>query len=563
MSIVNSGYKKIVKFYNSERREVRGYVHTAGYGSPKPQDIEYFNQVDFTDANVNIFNLDCTNHQSESEHGTVTLFTFSNGVKIQFDYYIRVSGTRVTLNGKRYLQGINDDICNISGSYDPAYTMYSDFYNGYEDQTIDHVTLYFYPPSFFWQGVTVGADAINYISLGSLIGRQYQRVYTSGSLTGKVNWELNEYFYTYQLKETPNISSTASYSDLISWIKNGGDGTPISPMLPSEDISGEGGGDSANPDYNPFSDPINFPDLPTGGSALASGFIKLYRPTSGELNQLAAKLWSDSFIEEIKKIQNDPLEAIISLHSVPFGIVGASRQSCRIGNYDSEITMDTIGAQFYTVDCGNISILEHWASALDYAPYTDIEIYLPFCGVKPLQIDDVMNRILNVKYNIDILTGAAICMVKCGDSVLYTYNTEIAQNIPISASNHAQLYQSIISAASAVVGVASGGVGAVVGAVQSAATVAASKHSQVSRGGSLGGSVGVLGDFVPYLIIHRPIQSLAAEFAHKKGYPSNITASLGSVSGYTEVDSIHLENIPCTDMEREELLRILQEGVIL
>lgn len=555
-----SSYKcpKVWTYYDSERRERRGILHyyINWWQDPEYPTGEYF---DCTNASLNTFHIDLTNNID-----WITIGEYANGVKFQIriDSYtmqnVYLAHTRIQY------RVLSVNASEISGDY---YTL--DIDTRYiENADVTRVLMYVLPDYVHYyttDGIPLTGKEASEMYLGFLC--LFCRWRSEGDYqvpnTSIRQARFYELYQDLRIGVNGLISSDAALKAAIDRLVDAGDGTIITPILPSEDISGEGGGDAANPDYNPFSDSINFPDLPMGGSALASGFIKLYRPTSSELNQLASKLWSDSFIEEIKKIQNDPLEAIISLHSVPFGIVGASRQNCRIGNYDSEIAMDTIGAQFYTVDCGNISIPEHWASALDYAPYTDIEIYLPFCGVKPLQIDDVMNRVLNVKYNIDILTGAAICMVKCGDSVLYTYNTEIAQNIPISASNHAQLYQSIISAASAVVGVASGGAGAVVGAVQSAATVAASKHSQVSRGGSLGGSVGVLGDFVPYLIIHRPIQSLAADFAHKKGYPSNITATLSRVSGYTEVDSIHLENIPCTDMEREELLRILQEGVIL
>ena len=48
-----------------------------------------------------------------------------------------------------------------------------------------------------------------------------------------------------------------------------------------------------------------------------------------------------------------------------------------------------------------------------------------------------------------------------------------------------------------------------------------------------------------------------------KGYPCNITKRLGDLSGFTMVDDIQLNNVPCTDAEREELESILKGGVIL
>ena len=85
----------------------------------------------------------------------------------------------------------------------------------------------------------------------------------------------------------------------------------------------------------------------------------------------------------------------------------------------------------------------------------------------------------------------------------------------------------------------------------------------ISRSGDLSGAVGLLDDFLPYLIIHRPIQSLAENFKSFKGYPSNITATLSSLKGYTEVEYIHLKNIKATDAEIEEIEALLKEGVII
>ena len=148
--------------------------------------------------------------------------------------------------------------------------------------------------------------------------------------------------------------------------------------------------------------------------------------------------------------------------------------------------------------------------------------------------------------------------------MLYTYNTQVHTEIPYTMSSYGRLVQSIIGVAGTAIGATAGGAGALIGSsIGGALGTAMTKHSDISRGGSLGGAVGVMGDFTPYLIIHRPIQSLASDFASKKGYPANIGATLSSVSGYTVVDKIHLTNIDCTDTERDEIHALLKEGVII
>ena len=86
----------------------------------------------------------------------------------------------------------------------------------------------------------------------------------------------------------------------------------------------------------------------------------------------------------------------------------------------------------------------------------------------------------------------------------------------------------------------------------------------IQRSGDISGSTGLLDDFVPYLIIHRPVQSLAKDFKNFKGYPSNITAKLSTLTGYTEVEYVHLQNITgATDAELVMIERLLKSGVII
>lgn len=550
-------YPKRVNWYNSERRE---YLGAKSY-------YEYLNGVSkqYTDfGSINQFHIDITN--TDSTHTkNVTLFTFSNDVKIVWEYYKSSENDNFyVVNGNIYYYDKDDNIIKTTGQslqftkkkntvndclfyFTPSQVSYS---ADPEISTTDTEATYFSPLTFYTVKNTVDSGDM-LINLTGVIPVED----IPGS---RIGWS------TQYGANTSPMYFDDDFDNYRSFIENGGDGTPITPLLPSDDTSTTGGGDDSDPDYNPFSDPIDFPGLPTGGSAIASGFIKVYSPTSGQLQQLAGKLWGNDFVNTIHKIMNDPMEAIISLHSVPFQIVGGGNSNIVVGNYDAEISAKTVTSQYYTLDCGNISLREHWASALDYSPYTTADIFIPFVGVRPLQIDDVMGRILNLKYNIDVLTGSAIAMLKCGDSVLYTYNTQIHTEIPYTMSSYGRLVQSIISVAGTAIGATAGGAGAVIGGgIGGALGTAMTKHSDISRGGSLGGAVGVMGDFTPYLIIHRPIQSLASDFASKKGYPSNISATLSSVSGYTVVDKVHLTGIDCTDSERDEIHALLKEGVII
>lgn len=495
------------------------------------------------------FNIDATG-TSPQNPGKQQLFELANGVTIQMEYY--ESGGVVFF--ETYYEDINGNDIEFEQSYMHAFGSWMPS----EAYPLSNQSIYFNP------------FGTNYADFSETQFPIADQVYNSVVLIQKPQSDfpnmngfmekddLNRHFSWY----SGNMITDEDLDDFLTKIEAGGNDNPLLPIDPEDDISGPGGGGG---EYNPYSDPIGHPQLPiSGGDAISTGFVRVYNPSTGQLHALASKLWSDDFFETIKKINNDPMEAVISLHSIPFS-VSTVASTCYVGNYNSQVAMPAVMTQFVSKNLGSIRIPEHWGSALDYSPYVVVDCFIPFVGVRALQVDDAIGKTLDINANVDILTGATIITVMCGNSVLYAWNTNVIVKHPITSSSMAPLYQSIMGMTGNVLnGAVSGGIGgAVGGALGSAINTAMSKHSQITRGGALAGNAGALGHFAPYLILHRPKQSLAGGFAHFKGYPSNITASIGSVTGYTEVESVHLTGIPGTDAELEEIRALLYNGVIL
>ena len=214
-------------------------------------------------------------------------------------------------------------------------------------------------------------------------------------------------------------------------------------------------------------------------------------------------------------------------------------------------------------------MVKFFGSAMDYSPYTKISLFCPFSGIHDLATEDVQGQRIHVKYNIDVLTGDCVINVKCGQSVLYKFTGNMKMQIPITSRDDNALGNTIKGTVGMLAGALVGGAvgsapGAIAGAGVSAAGAVATHKVMVSRSGELTGNVGVLDEFTPYLIIHRPQQSLAVNYNKFKGYPSNLTLTLSSCSGYTEVEHIHLEGITgATDAELEEIETLLKGGVII
>lgn len=329
--------------------------------------------------------------------------------------------------------------------------------------------------------------------------------------------------------------------------------------------SGGGGGTfgGGNTIFGGNSDSIDVPPLPTA-SASSAGFITLFNPTLGQLNNLANYMWSDLFsLDTFKKIFADPMDCILGLSIVPVKPASAGTSIVKIGNISTDVSMNKTSSQYVTVDCGTIDVKEYWGAYLDYAPYTQCEIYLPYVGTKQISVDDVMNKSVHVVYHVDILSGACNAYVKCGDSVLYTFVGQCSSSIPISGNDWTNVLNGAISVAGKIgLAMATGGATALMSGLGAASSIISSSKPTVERSGAMSSTGGLLGIQKPYLILTRPKQALPENQNKYTGYPSFITMALSDCTGYTEIDSVHLENMSCTDEEAQEIENLLKSGVI-
>lgn len=337
-------------------------------------------------------------------------------------------------------------------------------------------------------------------------------------------------------------------------------------------ISYAGGG---NGKFDNTSDTIGVPSLPTL-SAVSAGFVTMYSPSVANLNALANFLWTDNAFDpaNFKKLFTDPMECIIGLTIVPVAPQTSGSSEIRVGYVGTGVSASKLSSQYAELSCGTINAEEFWGSYLDYSPFTKIHIYLPYIGIREINADDVMNKTIGVTYHVDLLSGACTAFVTVGGSVLYQFNGQCSINVPMAASNFTEMIHSAISAigsvamtasgagaASSLTGAAAIGTAAQMGA--NAANSASSSKPSYSHSGQMGGSGGMLAVQTPYLIIERPRQCVAEGVNAFEGFPSNINYKLYDLSGYTVVESIHLDGFTCTDNEAAEILSLLKGGVIL
>lgn len=340
-------------------------------------------------------------------------------------------------------------------------------------------------------------------------------------------------------------------------------GEPIPGKDPYLDggVSGTGGGTGT---FSGTGDDVDIPSLPTL-SATDTRFITIFNPSADELRNLANYMWGDLFdVSTWKKILADPMDAILGLSIVPVAVPDGGSASVTVGNISTGISMNKAGTQYVEVDCGTLNVEEYWGGYLDYDPFTKAEIYLPYIGIHPLSVDDIMGKSVHVVYHVDILSGACCAYVKCGGSVLYSFVGQCSCSIPITGNDWTNVINGTLTIAASIgTMVATGGASAPMAASAIASTAVNSMKPNVEKSGSMGGMGGMLGIQTPYLILTRPRQALPKQQNKFSGYPSFITMSLGDCSGYTEIENVHLENIAATEQELSEIESLLKGGVIL
>ena len=303
--------------------------------------------------------------------------------------------------------------------------------------------------------------------------------------------------------------------------------------------------------------------IPTGS---ASALYSIYNPSQAQLNSFGAWLWSSNFVDQLLKLFNDPMQAIIGLHKVfaspPISGVG----SIKVGYLDSGVSSNIVGNQYTTVDCGSVSLAEYFGNVFDYEPYTKVYLYLPFIGIVPLSVGEVMRSTIHVVYHVDVLTGACLAEVKItrdsAGGTLFQYSGNAAVQYPISSGSYMGIISGIMSIAGGVAGTIATG-GAAMPVLLGAGASVGRMHTDISHSGSFSGNAGAMGIKKPYLIIDRPQTALAENFPNYIGYPSNTTVKLSSCHGFTRCKSVHVEGLPATEEEKTMIETALKNGVII
>ena len=300
---------------------------------------------------------------------------------------------------------------------------------------------------------------------------------------------------------------------------------------------------------------------PTGN---ASSLWSVYNPTQAQVNSFGGWLWSSNFVDQLKKLFNDPMQAIVGIHKVFATPATGETRTIVCGYIDSEVPSKIVTSQYTTIDCGTVNLREYFGNVFDYSPFTEVSLYLPFIGIVRLDVGDVMRSAIKVKYHVDVITGACLADVIVtrdnAGGVLYQYSGSAIVTYPISSGSYASAIGGILSIAGGIAATVMTG-GAAAPAVLGAAAGVTHLHSDVQKSGSFTGAAGAMGGKKPYIIISRPQTGMPYKFAHLQGYPVNYYTKLGDCSGHVRVSDVQVKGMNATDTELDMIRDALLQGI--
>lgn len=284
--------------------------------------------------------------------------------------------------------------------------------------------------------------------------------------------------------------------------------------------------------------------------------------------------------------KNDPIEGIISVRMYPFNFASlwdlGDPDTIYLGNYDT-------GEQGYLCASScDTSACEIWqpyiyadqpSGAGTWSYYADdVQVFLPFYGFINISPEQFYGKYIHAKYVLNVDTGTADIYVYSATSSAHSFSENcviwegsctIAVDIPVSQSNSLESVRNSliggltsimsIAAAPASGGLSLGGLGG------SIAGQLGNLVHRFNRGGQTGGAWGGFFAYTrPFALIGHKSPVYPSNYAATFGYPYHESANLGTVSGFVQIEEVHLEGFDrALTPEMEEIEQALKSGVIL
>ena len=240
------------------------------------------------------------------------------------------------------------------------------------------------------------------------------------------------------------------------------------------------------------------------------------------------------------------------------------------------------------ISFGPYSIDRKFNDFRDRAPYSRVEIFLPYCGWCALPAH-VIGRSVSVAYYSDIIAGTVKAVVFCGTNPVAEASGVMSVDIPFAAQNVGEKVAAanigMLAYGRAAIQTAAG-IGTAVaskgksgwGNILSGGTAVLSAYNQLAQVengnyteicGKSGDGCALAGVDTIVIKITRPLYGgnttapfVPAGFAHTVGFVSMQQAKVNACTGLIVCDNVEVSGISgATDAERAEIKRVLESGL--
>lgn len=365
-------------------------------------------------------------------------------------------------------------------------------------------------------------------------------------------------------------------------------------------------------------DPSAGSQFPTIVPSSGSGFIHVYNPTPAEFVAFGNWLWVTYADATIDKIWNNPFDGVLGAHEL-YATPGVNgRDNIRSGFLVCPTSANLVPNRYTEIDCGTVVVPEFYGNYLDYSPYSQCYIYLPFIGINEVSIDDIVGHAVNIRYRVDSYSGACIAMIYVAKqgyrNLCYQFAGNCSVEVPLAGGSQAAIKAGMMQAeaygraaiqsaqiqktakigtgivqgahagagagafnpvAGIVGGLLGGLAGGTAGYIQGAADYGAAKlsagamqdaarvanKSSVQHSGQFGASHGAMGLKVPFIMVRNPIQIKVTNYNQDYGFPAHKRVIIGGCTGYLRVKEVNVISAHATNEEKIAIEEALKNGV--
>lgn len=316
-----------------------------------------------------------------------------------------------------------------------------------------------------------------------------------------------------------------------------------------------------------------------------SAFNTSYVINYNNLKNFAKWIWNadDSTFSKIVSnatIYNNPIDCIIGCKMYPFDVekhhsAGLDiTEHISLGRVKSPLFAKPILPNYdCIIDMGSVGLNKTFDSFLDYEPYSNYYLYIPYCGTFEINSLNYIGKTIKIKMVVDISTGSCVACVYGNNLLLDQYNGHIAVDVPISTMDKFSLAEQQVrgkeNTANNIIGsIASFATGNIVGGITGLINAGESEINNsmlkpdISKGAT---STPMSANYLPqkcYIIVSNPKPLTPKTYGRDIGYVCNKSYQLNQLEGFTKVQNPIIE-FAIDESEKNELINLLISGIYI